>query len=61
MGTYLEGRLVERVEAVEVGGAWSGFKSHRVPGRHIWLLDGNEITEDEAQALIAGEGGDNDG
>jgi len=47
---YLDGRLVKEISIVDVSD--SRFVS-RVPGRHLWLLDGAEITEAEAEQLIA--------
>ena len=47
---HLDGRLVKEISFVELG---DSMFENWVPGRHIWLLDGAEITEAEAERLIA--------
>jgi hypothetical protein len=47
---HLDGRLVKEISFVELGD--SRFENW-VPGRHRWLLDGTDITEAEAERLIA--------
>jgi hypothetical protein len=52
--SYLDGRLVKETSFVNV---MDGRFDHYVPGRHRWLLDGAEITEEEAERLITAAGG----
>ena len=49
--TYLDGRLVKEFDQIDVMSAQT-LRHEYIDGRHRWLLDGNEITEDRALALI---------
>lgn len=48
---YLDGRLVKEVDQIDVMNAQT-LRHEYVDGRHRWLLDGAEITEDRALGLI---------
>jgi hypothetical protein len=48
--TYLGGRLVKEIDQVDVSSAQT-LRREYIDGRHRWLLDGTEITEDEALAM----------
>jgi hypothetical protein len=49
--TYLDGRLVKEIDQIDVMSAQT-LRAEYVDGRYRWLLDGAEITEDRALALI---------
>ena len=52
--TYLGGRLVKEIDQVDVSSGLT-MRYEYVDGRHRWLLDGTEVTEDEAlDAMEAG-------
>jgi hypothetical protein len=53
--TYLNGRLVKEVEQIDVMSAQT-LRHEYVDGRHRWLLDGTEVTEDEALDAMDGHG-----
>jgi hypothetical protein len=53
--TYLDGRLVKEIDQVDVMTAQT-MRHEYVDGYHRWLLDGTEITEDEALAEMGGHG-----
>jgi len=50
---FCEGRLVKEVDQINVGGAATNFTDQYVDGRHVWLLDGEEVTPVEAEAFRA--------
>ena len=50
---FCGGRLVKEIDQVNVGGAATNFKDHYVDGLHVWLLDGEEVTQTEADAFRA--------
>jgi hypothetical protein len=49
---FLGGRLKKITDVVYIT---NGLFDEYHPGRHTWLLDGNEITEEAAQTLLAGQ------
>jgi hypothetical protein len=51
---YLGGRLIKEIAQLNMGPTAARPYDLWVDGRHRWLLDGAEVTEDEAQALITG-------
>jgi len=51
--TYLDGRLVKEFDMVDVMSAQT-MRHEYIDGRHRWLLDGDEITEPQAEELLAG-------
>ena len=51
--TYLDGRLIKDIGMVNVGPTADKPYDEWVDGRHMWLLDGREITEPAALHLIA--------
>lgn len=48
---FCGGRLLKEIDQINVGGAVTNFKDQFVDGRHIWLLDGEEVTPVEAEAF----------
>lgn len=48
---FCGGRLVKEIDQINVGGAATNFQNHYVDGRHVWLLDGEEVTPVEAEAF----------
>jgi hypothetical protein len=51
---YRDGRLVREIDQVDVTSSRTMAHEY-VDGRHRWLLDGEEITEAEAQAELGNE------
>ncbi|MCM1972309.1 hypothetical protein [Streptomyces sp. G1] len=49
--THCDGRLVKEVEQVDV--STSDLRDQFIDGRHIWLLDGTEVTEADAETFRA--------
>jgi hypothetical protein len=49
--TYLGGRLVKEIDQVDVSNSLT-MRYEYIDGRPRWLLDGAEITEDEATILL---------
>ena len=48
---FCDGRLVKEVDQVNVGGAATNFRDHYIDGLHVWLLGGEQITPDAAEAF----------
>jgi hypothetical protein len=52
--TYLDGRLVKEIDQIDVMSAQT-LRHEYIDGHHRWLLDGREVTEAEAEALMAAQ------
>lgn len=50
---YCGGRLVKKIDQINMGGAATNFTDQYVDGRHVWLLDGEEVAPAEAEAFRA--------
>ncbi|MDX2749630.1 hypothetical protein PV413_03310 [Streptomyces scabiei] len=49
--TFCDGRLVKEIDQINVGGVATNFANRYVDGRHVWLLDDEEVQPVEAEAF----------